>query len=131
MAQTLDERLSRLAHRVDYRIKSEEADAVEHTKRMNEDFIHFYTWYSEAMYKTQLLLVHYRKLMEVIGFGNLADTVEYMKTEVSRIEKRLLESQLHQSSSSQASNIAFIFGLEVEQKIRQEYKMFIDYVESK
>lgn len=130
MEQVLDERLSRLAHRVDFHIKTEEADAAEHTKRMNKDFIHFFTWYSEAMYKTQLLLGHYRKLMEVIGFGNYEDIVEYMKGEVSRIEKRLLESQLHQSSSSQSSNIAFIFNLEVEQKIRKEYMMFIEYVES-
>lgn len=126
---THQDSLGFIAHHVDYRIKSYVEQADDYTLKMNEDFEYFYRWHSEDMYKIQLLLKHYRKLKEVVNGGDLKDVFNFMMAEVKRIEKRLLESQLHMSSSSQASNIAFIFELEVEQKMRQEYLSIIHNIE--
>lgn len=126
---TCKENLGFIAHHVSYRIKSYVEQADGYTLKMNEDFEYFYRWYSEDMYKIQLFLKHYRKLKEVVNGGDLKEVFNFMMAELKRIEKRLLESQLHQSSSSQASNIAFVFELEVEQKMRQEYMSIIHNIE--
>lgn len=127
--KTHKENLGFIAHHVDHRIKSYVEQADDYTLKMNEDFEYFYRWYSEDMYKIQLFLRHYRKLKEIVNGGDLKETFNFMMAEVKRIEKRLLESQLHRSSSSQASNIAFVFELEVEQKMRQEYLSIIHNIE--
>lgn len=126
---TFQENMGFIAYHVDHRIKSYVEQADDYTLKMNEDFEYFFRWYSEDMYKIQLFLKHYRKLKEVVNGDDLKEVFNFMKGEIERIEKRLLESQLHQSSSSQASNIAFIFELEVEQKMRQDYMSIIKNIE--
>ena len=121
--------LTRIASSVKLRIGVYEEQANEYTLNMNEDFEYFFRWNSEDMYKTQLFLKHYRKLKEVVNDGDLREVFNFLKSEVERIEKRLLDSQLHMSSSSQATNIAFIFELEVEQKLRKEYLQLIHSIE--
>lgn len=126
---TEKETLNNIARHLGYRINSYVNRADGYTLKMNEDFEYFYRWYSEDMYKIQLFLKYYRKLKEVVNEENLKEVLNFLKGEVERIEKRLLESQLHQSSSSQASNIAFVFELEVEQQMRQEYLSMIHNIE--
>lgn len=121
--------LTRISSSVKLRIGVYEEQANEYTLKMNEDFEYFFRWNSEDMYKTQLFLKHYRKLKEVVNDGDLREVFNFLKSEVERIEKRLLDSQLHMSSSSQATNIAFIFELEVEQKLRKEYLQLIHSIE--
>lgn len=121
--------LTRIASSVKLRIGVYEEQANEYTLKMNEDFEYFFRWNSEDMYKTQLFLKHYRKLKEVVNDGDLREVFNFLTSEVERIEKRLLDSQLHMSSSSQATNIAFIFELEVEQKLRKEYLQLIHSIE--
>lgn len=126
---TEQENLTRIASRVKFSIGVYEEQADEYTLKMNEDFEYFFRWNSEDMYKTQLFLKHYRKLKEVVNGGDLREVFNFLKSEVGRIEKRLLDSQLHMSSSSRATNIAFIFELEVEQKLRKEYLQLIHSIE--
>ena len=127
---TKKENLARIASLVRERISAWEATANKYALRMNEDYVDFFTWCADDMFKAQKFLWNYRKLKSVIGRGNLADVLDYLKIRIEFFEKELLCGKLRKSSTSQLGNFAFVLELEVWQVLRKEYLQLIGIVES-
>lgn len=70
--KAVKESMDMIAVQVKVRIGSCVEEADKYTKEMNEDYEHFFCWYSEDMYKVQLRLKIYRELQKVVNGGACA-----------------------------------------------------------
>ncbi len=101
----------------------EEAD--KYTRDMNEDYGHFFCWYSEDMYKVQLKMKIYRYLQNAICSGGLDEAQEYMRHTVEHFTDDLLLGSIRNHSTNASFNTAHLLELEVKQQVVREFKMIL------
>lgn len=104
-------------------------DADKYTKDMNEDFLHFFCWFSEDMYKVQLRLKIYRKLQEVINSEKLSDVLEHLRHTVEHFTDDLMLGPIQHHNTNASPNTAHLLALEVKQTVVQEFRQMLRRVE--
>lgn len=103
-------------------IHSCESEADKYTKDMNEDYEHFFCWYSEDMYKVKQRLKIYRYLRNVVCTGGLGEALEYMRHTVEHFTDDLTLGSLQKHSTNISFNTAHLLELEVKQRVIQEFQ---------
>lgn len=121
------EDLAMIAKRVKYQLDRLTEEADNYSKRMNEDYVYFFRWYSECMYKVQLQLSEYQKLRAVVLTGSLDEVRQYLENKVKNITYDLLNGRKRLNSPNEIIKLVYTLDLELEQQVREE---FIDYLES-
>lgn len=101
----------------------EEAD--KYTKDMNEDYEHFFCWYSEDMFKVQQRLKIYRELQMVVNTEKLDDMLEYIRHTVEHFTDDLIHGSLQGHNTNASFNTAHLLGNEVKQKVIQEFQCLL------
>lgn len=114
--------LEMIACQVKARINRCTEEADKYTKDMNEDYGHFFCWYSEEMYKVQLRLKIYRELRKVINEGSLCETLGWLNHTVERFTDDLLLGSIQNHSTNVSFNTAHLLELEVKQQAVREFK---------
>lgn len=104
----------------------EEAD--KYTKEMNEDYEHFFCWYSEDMYKVQLRLKIYRELQKLVNGGSLCETLGWLNHTVDSFTDDLLCGSVQNHSTNASFNTAHLLEREVKQQVLREFKMMLAHV---
>lgn len=104
-------------------------DADKYTKDMNEDFLHFFSWFSADMYKVQLKLKIYRELQEVINSGRLCDVLEHLRHTVEHFTDDLMLGPIQYYYTNASPNTAHLLALEVKQTVVQEFRQMLRRVE--
>lgn len=114
--------LEMIASQVEARINRCVEEADKYTKDMNEDYEHFFCWYSEEMYKVQLRLKIYRELRKVVSDGSLCETLGWLNHTVERFTDDLLLGPILNHSTNTSFNTAHLLELEVKQQAVREFK---------
>lgn len=104
-------------------------DADKYTKDMNEDYLHFFCWYSEDMYKVQLKLKIYRNLQETINSEKLSDVLEHLRHTVEHFTDDLMLGPIQHHYTNASPNTAHLLALEVKQNVVQEFRQMLRRVE--
>ena len=122
------ESMDMIAGQVKARINRCVEEANGYTKDMNEDYEHFFCWYSEDMYKVQLRLKIYRELQKVVNGGSLCETLGWLNHVVEQFTNDLLCGSVQNHSTNASFNTAHLLDREVKQQIVREFKMIIAHV---
>ena len=122
------ESMDMIAVQVKVRIGSCVEEADKYTKEMNEDYEHFFCWYSEDMYKVQLRLKIYRELQKVVNGGSLCETLGWLNNTVERFTDDLLCGSVQNHSTNASFNTAHLLDREVKQQMVREFKMMLAHV---
>lgn len=91
---------------------------------MNEDYEHFFCWYSEDMYKVQLRLKIYRELQKVVNGGSLCETLGWLNHTVGCFTDDLLCGSV-QNHSTNASYNGYTDTME---KMLERLRMDLEYL---
>ena len=126
--KAVKESMDMIAVQVKVRIGSCVEEADKYTKEMNEDYEHFFCWYSEDMYKVQLRLKIYRELQKVVNGGSLCETLGWLNNTVERFTDDLLCGSVQNHSTNASFNTAHLLDKEVKQQMVREFKMMLAHV---
>lgn len=126
--KAVKESMDMIAVQVKVRIGSCVEEADKYTKEMNEDYEHFFCWYSEDMYKVQLRLKIYRELQKVVNGGSLCETLGWLNHTVGCFTDDLLCGSVQNHSTNASFNTAHLLDREVKQQIVREFKMMLAHV---
>lgn len=126
--KAVKESMDMIAVQVKVRIGSCVEEADKYTKEMNEDYEHFFCWYSEDMYKVQLRLKIYRELQKVVNDGSLCETFGWLNHTVERFTDDLLCGSVQNHSTNASFNTAHLLDREVKQQIVREFKMMLAHL---
>ena len=122
MTQKEFEQLSGL---VESKISSLES-IVEHKKKiMQGDYVRFFCFHADALYKVCLQLKEYRQLQELINSGRPADVVEYLLTTTECITDDLLNDPTLIYTTNELSNLAYLLRIDVKKDILREYRKLL------
>ncbi len=125
---TVKESLDMIASHVKAWINRCVEEADKYTKDMNEDYEHFFCWYSEDMYKVQLRLKIYRELQKVVNGGSLCETLGWLNHTVERFTDDLLCRSVQNHSTNVSFNTAHLLDREVKQQVVREFKIMLAHI---
>nr|DAQ03294.1 MAG TPA: hypothetical protein [Caudoviricetes sp.] len=125
MKNEAKECLDMIASQVKARINRCVEEADKYTKDMNEDYEHFFCWYSEDMYKVQLQPKIYRELQKVVNDDSLCETLGWMNHMVEGFTDDLLCGSVQNHSTNASFNTAHLLDREVKQQVVREFKMML------
>ena len=121
-----------MLHRLDIKIDREQRDIHEQTKKMNENFPHFFEWDAENLYKSHFMSGCYKNLHKAVDGAEDTDTVlKILKGGIACCENKLLEGQLDYHSSSRTTNVAHFLKLECMQRLIRDYREFANILAQK
>lgn len=123
--KAVKECLDMIATQAKVRIGSCVEEADKYTKEMNEDYEHFFCWYSEDMYKVQLRLKIYRELQKVMSGGSLCETLGWLNHTVEHFTDDLLCGSVQNHSTNASFNTAHLLDREVKQQVVREFKILM------
>ena len=126
--KAVKESMDMIAVQVKVRIGSCVEEADKYTKEMNEDYEHFFCWYSEDMYKVQLRLKIYRELQKVVNSGSLCETLGWLNHVVEQFTNDLLCGSVQNHSTNASFNTARLLDREVKQQMVREFKMMLAHI---
>jgi len=114
-----------IRHWVDMKIKREERDIHEQTKKMNENFLHFFEWNAESLYKSHFISGCYKELRKALEeLKDIDEVRKILKSSIAYCENKLLKGELDYHSSSRTTNVAHFLKLECMQQLIKEYREF-------
>lgn len=120
-----------LAEQVKCQIRSCAKKDDKYRKGMNEDYEHFFCWYSEDMFKVQHFLKIYRYLYNIICIGGLGEAVEYMRHTVEHFTDDLMLGPIQHHNTNASFNTAHFLELEVKQAVVREFRQMLTRVKEK
>lgn len=122
MTQKEFEQLSGL---VESKISSLESIVKQKKKIMQDDYVRFFCFHADALYKVCLQLKEYRQLQELINSGRPADVVEYLLTTAECITYDLLNESAWIYRANELSNFAYLLRIDVKKDILREYRKLL------
>ena len=91
------------------------------TENMNANYLHFFEWHAEEMYRTQKRRTFYTELTRAIDTaGEDVDLAEWMLAIANRKSGELVRGSLTRNSTNQMANHAHLLDLEAEQELIRE-----------
>lgn len=125
MTQKEFEQLSGL---VESKISRLESIVEQEKKNMQDDYMRFFCFRADALYKVCLQLKEYRQLQELVNSGRPADVVEYLLTTAECITYDLLNDPTLIYTTNELSNLAYLLRIDVKKDILREYRKLLAQV---
>lgn len=125
MTQKEFEKISGL---VESKISSLESIVEREKKNMQDDYMRFFCFRADALYKVCLHLMEYRQLQELINSGRPDDVVEYLLGTVDGIIDDLLNDPTLIYTTNELSNFAYLLRIDVNKDILREYRKLLAQV---
>ena len=117
--------VDQMLHWLDIKIDREERDIREQSKKMNENFLHFFEWDAESLYKSHYMSGCYKKLRQTVDEARDIDTVrKIVKDNAAYCESKLLNGQVDYRSSSRTTSVAHFLKWECMQQLVRDYREF-------
>ncbi len=114
-----------MLHWLDIKIDREERAIREQSKKMNENFLHFFEWDAESLYKSHYMSGCYKTLLRAVDEARDIDTVrKIVKDNAAYCESKLLNGQVDYRSSSRTTSVAHFLKLECMQQLVRDYREF-------
>ncbi len=107
-----------MLHWLDMKINREDRNIREQSKKMNENFLHFFEWNAESLYKSHFMSGCYKILRQAVDGAKGMDTVwNIVEDNIAYCENKLLNGQVDCNSSSRTTNVAHLLKLECMQQL--------------
>ncbi len=110
---------------INAKFESVSEDKFKYTKKMTNNYVQFFEWYSAELYKAELM---YNKLLDLKALvankkedDSFGDVLEYLRNESEKIEFELLNRCMTKMSMSPLSNLVSACDMEAKQRLRQFY----------
>ena len=114
-----------MLHWLDMKINREDRDIREQSKMMNGNFLHFFEWNAESLYKSHFMSGCYKILRQAVDGAKDMDTVRnIVEDNIAYCESKLLNGQVDCNSSSRTTNVAHFLKLECMQQWVRDYREF-------
>lgn len=115
-----------MLHWLDMKINREDRNIREQSKKMNENFLHFFEWNAESLYKSHFMSGCYKILLAGRWTGQRAWITVWNICEdnIAYCENKLLNGQVDCNSSSRTTNVAHFLKLECMQQLVRDYREF-------
>ncbi len=114
-----------MLHWLDMKINREDRNIREQSKKMNENFLHFFEWNAESLYKSHFMSGCYKILRQAVDGAKGMDTVwNIVEDNIAYCENKLLNGQVDCNSSSRTTNVAHFLKLECMQQLVRDYREF-------
>ena len=114
-----------MLHWLDMKINREDRNIREQSKKMNENFLHFFEWNAESLYKSHFMSGCYKILRQAVDGAKGMDTVwNIVEDNIAYFENKLLNGQVDCNSSSRTTNVAHFLKLECMQQLVRDYREF-------
>ena len=127
MTQKEFEKISGL---VKSKISSLESIVEREKKNMQDDYIRFFCFRADALYKVCLQLKEYRQLQELINSGRPDDVMEYLLGTADGIIDDLLNDPTLIYTTNELSNFAYLLRIDVNKDILREYRKLLGQVKT-
>ncbi|UVR76110.1 hypothetical protein NXX35_12640 [Bacteroides xylanisolvens] len=112
-----------MLHWLDMKINREDRDIREQSKKMNGNFLHFFEWNAESLYKSHFMSGCYKILRQAVDGAKDMDTVRnIVEDNIAYCESKLLNGQVDCNSSSRTTNVAHFLKLECMQQLVRDYR---------
>ena len=117
--------IDQILHWLDIKIEREDRDIARLEKQMDEDFLYYFEWNAESLYKSHFMSDCYKKLRQAVdGIKDIDEIRNVLKENAACCEKKLLDGQLDCRSSSRGANMAHSMRLECMQQLIKDYREF-------
>ena len=84
-----------MLHWLDMKINREDRNIREQSKKMNENFLHFFEWNAESLYKSHFMSGCYKILRQAVDGAKGMDTVwNIVEDNIAYCENKLLNLSL-------------------------------------
>lgn len=115
--------VDQMLHWLDIKINREDRDIYKQMKQINNDFLHFFEWNAESLYKSHFMSKCYKELRNAVGEKRDIDYIQkVLQGGLSYCQNKLLEGQLDYHSSSRTTNVAHFLKLECMQQLIKDYR---------
>ena len=95
-----------MLHWLDMKINREDRDIREQSKKMNGNFLHFFEWNAESLYKSHFMSGCYKILRQAVDGAKDMDTVRnIVEDNIAYCESKLLNGQVDCNSSSRTTSV--------------------------
>lgn len=102
-----------MLHWLDIKIEREDQDIAKQKKQMDGDFLYYFEWNAESLYKSHFMSDCYKKLRQALdGVKDTDEIRNILKENAACCEKKLLDGQLDYRSFSRGANMAHSMRLE-------------------
>lgn len=117
--------IDQMLHWLDIKIDRQDRDIVKQKKQMDEDFLYYFEWNLESLYKSHFMSNCYKKLRQAVdGIKDVAEIRNILKENAIHCEKKLLDGVLDYRSSSRGASMAHFMRLECMQQLIKDYREF-------
>lgn len=117
--------IDRMLHWLDIKIERENRDIAKLEKQMDGNFLYYFEWNAESLYKSHFMSDCYKKLRQAVdGIKDINKIRNVLKENAACCEKKLLDGQLDCRSSSRGANMVHSMRLECMQQLIKDYREF-------
>lgn len=118
-----DLRIERLQQYLDRQKGVVESNIKEYVSQMEKNYLYFFGWHADDLYKAYYMDKHYKAIQERIDTAETPKDIErYLKGCILYVEDDLLSGQLVKRSTSPMSNIAHSLEMECKQKLLKDFQ---------
>ena len=118
-----DLRIEQLQQYLDKKKGVVESDIKEYNQQLGKNYLHFFDWHADDLYKACYMDKNYKAIQEAIDAAETPKDIEgILKRYTLYIEDDLLNGPLVKKSTSPMSNIAHSLEMECKQKLLKDFQ---------
>lgn len=117
--------LEQLAESLDMRIRNEEKNIKENRNKLDRDYLYYFAWNGEELFKSHFMVKQYGELRQVIREAEAPEEVYgYIRHKQAECLKELVSGSIRRRSTDDIFNLAHTYRLECMQKLVKDYTGF-------
>lgn len=117
--------MEQLAEYLDMRMRNEEKNIKENRDKLDRDYLYYFAWNGEDLFKSHFMVKQYGELLQVIRQAEAPGEVHgYIRYKREECLKELVSGSIRRRSTNDIFNLAHTYRLECMQKLVRDYTGF-------
>lgn len=117
--------MEQLAEYLDMRIRNEEKNIKENRDKLDRDYLYYFAWNGEDLFKSHFMVKQYGELRQVIRQAEAPGEVHgYIRHKREECLEELVSGSIRGRSTNDIFNLAHTYRLECMQKLVRDYTGF-------
>lgn len=117
--------MERLAEYLDMQIRTEEKNIKENRNKLDRDYLYYFAWNGEALFKSHFMVKQYGELRQVIRQVEAPGEVHgYIRHKQAECLNELAGGSIRRRSTDEIFNLAHTYRLECMQRLIKDYTDF-------
>ena len=117
--------MEQLAEYLDMQIRTEEKNIKENRNKLDRDYLYYFAWNGEALFKSHFMVKQYGELRQIIRQVGVPGEVHgYIRHKQAEWLNELASGSIRRRSTDEIFNLAHTYRLECMQKLIKDYTDF-------